>query len=67
MRSARRARGEIYTIPTRVVHAAPLISQWIKSNVTSPLIIVPDSESEQWVSAVANDAGAVRQLAGSEP
>jgi ribose-phosphate pyrophosphokinase len=50
--------GEIYTIPTRVVHAAPLISQWIKSNVTSPLIIGPDSESEQWVSAVANDAGA---------
>ena len=52
------ALGEIYTIPTRVVHAAPLISQWIKSNVTSPLIIGPDSESEQWVSAVANDAGA---------
>jgi ribose-phosphate pyrophosphokinase len=50
--------AEIYTIPTRVVHAAPLISQWIKSNVTNPLIIGPDSESEQWVSAVASDAGA---------
>jgi len=50
--------GEIYTITTRVVHAAPLISQWIKSNVTNPLIIGPDSESEQWVSAVARDAGA---------
>ena len=49
--------AEIYTIPTRVVHAAPLISQWIKSNVTNPLIIGPDSESEQWVSAVAKDAG----------
>ena len=52
------ALGEIYTIPTLVVHAAPLISQWIKANVTNPLIIGPDSESEQWVSAVASDAGA---------
>jgi ribose-phosphate pyrophosphokinase len=50
--------AEIYTIPTRVVHAAPLISPWIKDNVARPLIIGPDSESEQWVSAVAKEAGA---------
>lgn len=50
--------AEIYTIPTHVAHAAPLISQWIKSNVPNPLIIGPDSESEQGVSAVASDAGA---------
>ncbi|MBI4275457.1 MAG: ribose-phosphate pyrophosphokinase [Rhizobiales bacterium] len=50
--------SEIYRIPTRVVHAAPLISQWVKSKVTNPLIIGPDSESEQWVAAVAKDAGA---------
>lgn len=50
--------AEIYTIPTQVVHAAPLISNWIKSNVTNPLIIGPDSESEQWVSEVAKDSGA---------
>jgi ribose-phosphate pyrophosphokinase len=50
--------AEIYTIPTRIVHAAPLISRWIKSNVTNPLIIGPDSESEQWVSEVAQDAAA---------
>lgn len=50
--------GEIYTIPTRVVHAAPLISQWIKANVANPLVVGPDSESEQWVAAVASDAGA---------
>jgi ribose-phosphate pyrophosphokinase len=49
--------SEIYTIPTRVVHAAPLISAWIRSHVENPLIIGPDSESEQWVSEVANDAG----------
>jgi ribose-phosphate pyrophosphokinase len=52
------ALGEIYTIPTRVVHAAPLISQWINANVTKPLIIGPDAESEQWVAAVAKDADA---------
>jgi ribose-phosphate pyrophosphokinase len=50
--------GEIYTIPTRVVHAAPLLSDWIRTNVANPLIIGPDSESEQWVAAVAGDAGA---------
>jgi ribose-phosphate pyrophosphokinase len=50
--------AEIYRIPTRVVHAAPLISQWIRAHVSNPLIIGPDIESEQWVSAVAQDAGA---------
>ena len=49
---------EIYRIPTRVVHAAPLISQWIKGHVQNPLIIGPDSESEQWVSAVAKGVAA---------
>jgi ribose-phosphate pyrophosphokinase len=50
--------SEIYRIPTRVVHAAPLISAWIREHVAQPLIVGPDSESEQWVSAVAKDAGA---------
>ena len=50
--------AEIYRIPTRAVHAAPLISQWIKTNASNPLIIGPDSESQQWVSAVAKAAGA---------
>lgn len=50
--------GEIYTIPSRVVHAAPLISAWIGSQVKSPLIIGPDKESEQWVAEVAKAAGA---------
>jgi len=48
---------EIYGIPTRSAHAAPLISRWIKTNVERPLIIGPDRESEQWVSAVAKEAG----------
>ena len=50
--------AEIYSIPTRVVHAAPLISEWIKHNVADAMIVGPDSESEQWVAAVAKDAGA---------
>ena len=50
--------SEIYTIPTRVVHAASLISAWIATHVENPLIIGPDSESEQWVSDVAKAAGA---------
>ncbi len=50
--------SEIYRIPTCVVHAAPLMSQWIRSHVPNPVIIGPDSESDQWVSAVAKDANA---------
>lgn len=50
--------AEIYSIPTCVIHAAPLISRWIRMNVVNPFIIGPDSESEQWVAAVAKDADA---------
>jgi ribose-phosphate pyrophosphokinase len=46
--------GDIYRIPTRVIHAAPLIADWIRTQVQDPLIIGPDSESEQWVTAVAS-------------
>ncbi len=49
--------AEIYTIPTRVVRAAPAISQWIAANVERPLVIGPDAESEQWASEVARGAG----------
>lgn len=50
--------GEIYSIPTRVVHAAPLVSAWIRQHVAAPLLVGPDTESEQWVTAVADAAGA---------
>lgn len=53
-----RSLSDIYAIPTRVVHAAPLLSGWIKTHVKNAIVIGPDSESEQWVSAVAADAGA---------
>lgn len=53
---------EIYSIPTRVVHAAPLIADWIKAHIAHPLLIGPDSESEQWVSHVAKLADAPFQV-----
>ena len=45
-------------MPTRVVHAAPLVSRWIRAHVDEPFVIGPDRESEQWVSAVAKGADA---------
>jgi ribose-phosphate pyrophosphokinase len=50
--------GDLYSVPTRVRHAAGLIADWIKTEVQSPLLVGPDSESEQWVSEVAARAGA---------
>ena len=54
----RTSLGEIYPIPTEVVHAAPRVAEWIRENVQRPLLIGPDAESAQWVSAVADAAGA---------
>lgn len=48
--------SEIYTIPTQVIHAAPLLATWIKTTIERPVIVGPDSESEQWVSDVATMA-----------
>ncbi|WP_346840091.1 ribose-phosphate pyrophosphokinase [Microbulbifer sp. SAOS-129_SWC] len=50
--------SEIYTIPARALQAAPLIAQWIAANIERPLLIGPDSESAQWVQAVAERAEA---------
>ncbi|OJW53321.1 MAG: hypothetical protein BGO67_01050 [Alphaproteobacteria bacterium 41-28] len=45
--------GEIYSIPTTIVQAAPLLSQWVQSHVKNPFLIGPDGESAQWVAEVA--------------
>ena len=47
------ALEEVYSVPTRVVRAAPRIADWVRRHVERPVIIGPDAESEQWVSAVA--------------
>lgn len=49
---------EIYTIPSKVLHAADTLSAWVKEIVSKPLLIGPDEESEQWVSDVAQKANA---------
>lgn len=54
----RSSLSEIYSIPTRVGHAADHISAWIKDNVHNPVLVGPDAESEQWVSEVAKNADA---------
>lgn len=48
--------GQVYSIPSRVVAAAPAMSAWIARNIEAPVLIGPDSESEQWVSQVAAGA-----------
>lgn len=53
-----RSLAEIYSVPTRVVSAAPAIAGWVKDHVERPLVIGPDAESEQWVSEVARGADA---------
>ncbi|HZW11947.1 MAG TPA: ribose-phosphate pyrophosphokinase [Noviherbaspirillum sp.] len=49
--------NEIYSIPTKVVRAAPVIGDWIAANVERPVIVGPDSESEQWAAKVAKSVG----------
>jgi len=53
---------EIYSLESDVVHAAPLIAHWINEHIEQPLLIGPDSESEQWVSEVAKLAKAPFQV-----
>ena len=50
--------GAVYSIPGMVAHAAPLMAGWIRQNVDAPILVGPDSESEQWVAEVAHGASA---------
>jgi ribose-phosphate pyrophosphokinase len=58
--------NEVYAIPSRVVAAAPLLAAWIAANVVDPILIGPDSESEQWVAEVARIADAHFQVLTKE-
>lgn len=49
--------SEVYTVPTRNVHAAQAIADWLRGNVERPVLIGPDEESRQWVDDVAQRAG----------
>ena len=54
----RTSLAEIYSIPSRAVLAAPALAEWISHNVERPLVVGPDSESEQWAADVARGCGA---------
>ncbi|MEJ2762934.1 ribose-phosphate diphosphokinase [Photobacterium sp. MCCC 1A19761] len=47
---------EIYTIPSRVLHATSLLTAWLATR-EQLLLIGPDQESHQWVSDVAKQSG----------
>lgn len=49
---------QVYSIPTRVVPAAPDIASWLVASVSDPFLVGPDAESAQWVEAVARAADA---------
>ncbi|MFC5581126.1 ribose-phosphate diphosphokinase [Rhodanobacter terrae] len=46
--------AEVYPNAACIVHAASQLAVWIDAHVTMPLIVGPDSESAQWVTAVSN-------------
>jgi len=48
---------DLYSVPSAVVHAAPVISEWVREQLAHAVLIGPDSESEQWVGQVAAGAG----------
>ena len=48
----------VYSIPTTVARAAPSIAEWVSAEVKQPVLVGPDAESVQWVSAVAERCGA---------
>ena len=47
---------QIYSIPARSLTAVEPMAAWIRANVARPLVIGPDSESEQWAASVARAA-----------
>lgn len=49
--------NEIYSIPTSAVPGAPALAQWFTGREEPLLLVGPDSESEQWVSAIAREIG----------
>ena len=50
--------SEIYSIPAKAASSAAALGEWIAANVEQPLVIGPDSESEQWAAEIAGRANA---------
>ncbi len=45
--------SQIYSCETTVLNANSVIAAWVKQQIHTPLIVGPDSESEQWAAHVA--------------
>jgi ribose-phosphate pyrophosphokinase len=50
--------NEVLTIPSAQVSSERALAAWIVAQVPAPVIVGPDAESTQWVSAVAERVGA---------
>ena len=49
---------QVYRVPCQALHATTILGEWLKTQLTGPaLLIGPDRESEQWVTAVAQECG----------
>lgn len=48
--------GEIYSIPSAVGHATPVLLDFLRNHPGNILLIGPDEESEQWVASLAQEA-----------
>lgn len=44
---------DVFTIPAVRVDSAPLLADWIRTNLPDAVLLGPDSESQQWVAEVA--------------
>ncbi len=49
--------NEIFRTKTKVLHASPLLSDFIKKKFKSGVLLGPDSESYQWVGSIAKRIG----------
>lgn len=57
---------EVYRMPVTHVSAVPAVAAWLAKNVANAMLIGPDSESEQWVSGIAEHAGMPYQVLRKE-
>jgi ribose-phosphate pyrophosphokinase len=45
---------EVFSIPATRVSSVPALAEWIAAQVPTPVIVGPDAESGQWVTAVSD-------------
>ena len=43
----------VFSVPASCVSSMPVVADWIRANVSNPVLVGPDHESTQWAEAVA--------------